>query len=75
MFPTCFLPIEQNGYTIAITMTSDPEDLARSRARLAELLTVPPKRAVSATTVTNRRIWARADEQERRRMLRDCGWL
>lgn len=67
------MPDEQNGYMIAITMTSDPEDLAR--ARLAELLTVPPKRPLSATTVANRRIWARADEQERRRMLRDCGWL
>ena len=73
MFPTCFLPNEQNGYTIAITMTSDPKHLAR--ARLAELLTFPPKRPVSATTVASRRIWARADEQEHRRMLRDCGWL
>ena len=60
---------------IALAMTSNPEQLARSRARFAELLTVPPKRPVSVTTVANRRIWARADEQERRRMLRDCGWL
>ncbi|KKC27072.1 hypothetical protein [Sphingomonas sp. SRS2] len=66
---------EQKGYIITIIMTSDPEDKARSRARLAELLTSAPPRVEDETTRRNRYAWHRASEQERRRMLKDCGWL
>jgi hypothetical protein len=62
------------------TVTS-PSPLCRestqdsSRARLAQLLTARPARIESVQTIENRRIWSRATEQERRRMLKDCGWL
>ncbi|MES2498655.1 MAG: hypothetical protein V4618_21275 [Pseudomonadota bacterium] len=55
-------------------MTSDPLE-QKARARLAELLTRPPERIEDKTVAANRRIWHRASEQERRRLLKDCGWL
>ena len=60
---------------IRSTMTSDPDDDTASRARLAALLTSAPPRIESETTRRNRYAWHRATEQERRRMLKDCGWL
>lgn len=60
---------------IAAIMTSDPDQEARSRARLVELLSAPPVRIESEQTRRNRHAWHRATEQERRRMLKDCGWL
>ena len=59
-------------------MTSKPEDEINPealRARVAALLTTPPSPIEDATVTANRRIWNRASEQERRRMLKDCGWL
>jgi hypothetical protein len=67
---------EQKGYIMTVVMTSDPlEQKARARARLAELLSRPPDAVEDATVAANRLIWNRATEQERRRMLKDCGWL
>ncbi|MET0374361.1 MAG: hypothetical protein ABW128_08895 [Rhizorhabdus sp.] len=60
---------------IIADMTSDPDQEARSRARLAELLVSAPPRVEDETTRRNRYAWHRASEQERRRMLKDCGWL
>lgn len=59
---------------MAVAMTSDPLE-QKARARLAELLTRPAERIEDKTTAANRRAWNRADEQERRRLLKDCGWL
>ncbi len=67
---------------IAFTMTSDPDSEAARRARLAELLTATPERSGRGkyrgrydVTPADERAWRLADEQERRRMLKDCGWL
>lgn len=59
---------------MAAAMTSDPLE-QKARARLAELLTRRPEPVVDRTAAANRRVWNRASEQERRRMLKDCGWL
>ncbi len=59
---------------MAATMTSDPLE-QRARLRLAELLTRRPEPVEDKTTAANRRAWNRASEQERRRLLKDCGWL
>jgi len=59
---------------MTITMTSDPLE-QKARARLAELLTRPPEPIEDKTVAANRRAWNRAGEQERRRLLKDCGWL
>lgn len=63
-------------------MTSDPDSDALTRACLVELLTVTPKPAVRGqyrdryvVSPADKRTWHRASEQERRRMLKDCGWL
>ncbi len=66
--------IEQKEYIIAGTMTSDPSE-ERARARLAELLTRGERRLPDPEERARQRIWNRATEQERRRMLKDCGWL
>lgn len=55
-------------------MTSDPHE-ERARARLAELLTRGERRLPDPEERARQRIWDRATEQERRRMLKDCGWL
>lgn len=39
------------------------------------LLTSPPARLESDSRARNRLTWSRATEQERRAMLKDCGWL
>lgn len=69
------MPYEQKGYIINDTMTSDPDEETRRRARLVALLTDMPPRIESETTRRKRYAWHRATEQERRRMLKDCGWL
>lgn len=69
------MPYEQKEYIIIAAMTSDPDDEARARAHLATLLTTAPPRVEDETTRRNRYAWHRASEQERRRMLKDCGWL
>jgi len=75
---------EQKGYIIDSAMTSNRDDARNrddesridlSRARLALLLKTPPPPVDSEQTIENRRIWSRASEQQRRRMLKDCGWL
>jgi len=68
------LRIEQKGYNILPAMTSDA-DRSEARARLAALLTAPPEPFENKTVAANRRAWQRAGEQERRKMLKDCGWL
>jgi hypothetical protein len=68
------LNIEQKGYIIPATMTSDPRE-ERARARLAELLTRGERRLSDPDERARQRVWDRATEQERRRMLKDCGWL
>lgn len=59
---------------MTVAMTSNPLE-QKARQRLAELLSQPPEAVEDATVAANRRIWNRATEQERRRMLKDCGWL
>lgn len=63
-------------------MTSEPESDAVTRARLVELLTATPGHALRGkyrdrypVSLADERAWHRANEQERRRMLKDCGWL
>jgi len=76
------LPIEQKGYTITSTMTSDPDSDTTIRARLVALLTGGAKPSGRGkyhgryeVSPQDERAWRRASEQERRRMLKDCGWL
>jgi len=59
---------------MVVMKTSDALE-HKARARLAELLVSPSMPAEDPTTAANRRLWNRAGEQERRRMLKDCGWL
>ncbi len=73
---------EQKEYTIAFAMTSDPNSDAATRARLVALLTDSPPfsnrgkyRGRYVADPADERAWHRAGEQERRRMLKDCGWL
>lgn len=63
-----------NNEQAAITMTSDPRE-ERARARLAALLTRGERRLPDPDERARQRAWDRATEQERRRMLKDCGWL
>lgn len=55
-------------------MTIDPAS-DPSRKALVALLTGTPERFDDRDEAERRRIWARASEQERRKMLKDCGWL
>ena len=57
------------------TMTSDANELSASRAHVVRLLARPPERKGYPVSPANQRAWARATEMERRRMLKDCGWL
>ena len=63
---------------IASVMTSEAE----SRRLLVALLIGGSKRRAGSVHrgaypvgAANERAWLRATEQERRRMLKDCGWL
>lgn len=56
-------------------MTSKPNRGSTARERLIALLTTPPERHEDSTTAAHQRAWNRADEQARRGMLKDCGWL
>ena len=78
------MPIEQKGYTITSNMTSDPDPDSDTtiRARLVALLAGGAKpsgrgkyRGRYEVSPEDERAWRRASEQERRRMLKDCGWL
>jgi len=76
------LPYEQKGYIIPRAMTSEPDSERSARARLRALLSrrpEPEKRNAHSrryeVSATAERRWLRADQQERRRMLKDCGWL
>lgn len=67
---------------IMITMTSQPDSETSARARLIALLRasakLPRRNAYRGTyqlSAADECAWNRADEQERRRMLKDCGWL
>jgi hypothetical protein len=73
---------EQKGYTITLALTSDPACDAVTRDRLVELLSETPKRASRGKCrdryrdrPADERDWRRVSEQERRRMLKDYGWL
>ncbi|ATE64102.1 hypothetical protein COO09_09465 [Rhizorhabdus dicambivorans] len=59
---------------IAPIMTSDSDELS-ARAHVIRLLARPPERKGYPVSPANRLAWARATELERRRMLKDCGWL
>lgn len=60
---------------IPIIMTSDPERDSAARTYLIAMLARPPERKGYPSSPANRASWARATEMERRRMLKDCGWL
>jgi hypothetical protein len=69
------LKSEQKGYMNSRAMTSDADEQERARAYAIRRLTTPPERIEAAETKANRQAWNRASEQERRRLLKDCGWL
>ena len=76
------MPFEQKGYIIILAMTSEPDPEDAARAQMVALLTsarkLPrgsPYREKYDVSDADERAWSRATEQERRRMLKDCGWL
>lgn len=71
----CVLPYEQKGYIIVQIMTSDPDEETAARAYVIRMLARAPDRKGYPASPANRLAWARATELERRRMLKDCGWL
>ena len=56
-------------------MTSDPDEEAAARGYVIRMLARGPERKGYRASTANRLAWARATEFERRRMLKDCGWL